>query len=51
MNISYFPSVHCWLPMLENFGTVKLSCPKHTVRKFLFRLFLVEISYLGQLIN
>ena len=48
MNISYFPNLHYWFPLLENLRTVKLSCLKHTVRDFLFTLFLVEISCLRQ---
>ena len=44
INISYFPNLRYWLPLLENLGTVKLSCLKH----FLFTLFLVEISCLRQ---
>ena len=35
MKISYFPNLHYWLPLLENLGTVKLSCLKHCQRLFL----------------
>ena len=34
INISYFPNLHYWLPLLENLGTVKLSCLKHCQRLF-----------------
>ena len=48
MNISYFPNLRYWFPLLEYLRTVKLSCLKHTVRDFLFTLFLVKISCLRQ---
>ena len=47
MNISYFPNLHYWLPLLENLGTVKLSCLKHC-QTFCWQ-FLVEISCLRQI--
>ena len=34
MNLSYFPNLHYWLPLLKNLGTVKLSCLKHCQRLF-----------------
>ena len=39
MNISYFPNLHYWLPLLENLGTVKLSCLKHCQRLFVDNIF------------
>ena len=48
MNISCFPNLQYWLPLLENLGIVKLSCLKHNVRDFLFTLFLVEILWQRQ---
>ena len=39
MNISYFPYLHYWLPLLENLGTVKLSCLKHCQRLFVDIIF------------
>ena len=39
MNISYFPNLHYWLPLLENLGTVKLSCLKHCQRLFVDIIF------------
>ena len=32
ININYFPNLHYWLPLLENLGTVKLSCLEHCQR-------------------
>ena len=49
IKISHFPNLHYWLPLLKHLGTVKLSFLKHSVRDFLFRLSLVEISYLRQI--
>ena len=39
MNISYFPNLHYWLPLLENLGTVKRSCFKHCQRLFVDIIF------------
>ena len=39
MNISYFPNLQYWLPLLENLGTVKLSCLKHCQRLFVQIIF------------
>ena len=39
MNISYFPNLHYWLPLLENLGTVKRSCLKHCQRLFVDIIF------------
>ena len=33
------PNLHYWLPLLENLGTVKLSCLKHCLRLFVEIIF------------
>ena len=42
MNISYFLNLHYWLPLLENLGTVKLSCLKHCQRFFFHIIFILS---------
>ena len=39
MNISYFLNLHYWLPLLENLGTVKLSCLKRCQTLFVDNTF------------
>ena len=51
MNISYFPNLHHWLPLSENLATVKLSCLRHSVRDFLFSLFLEKFHALDKQIQ
>ena len=37
--LSYFPNLHYWLLLLENLGTVKLSCLKRCQRLFVDNTF------------